>query len=94
MYTVKCILFFVRMDMVVTAKQLRLKTSEVLKKVQQVGSITITLRGKPVAKLTALDGKKPMRAADHPAFGMWADREDMKDVHAWLKKIRTPRYLR
>ncbi|PYV01188.1 MAG: hypothetical protein DMG26_14110 [Acidobacteria bacterium] len=75
-------------------QQLRLKTSEVLKKVQQVGSITITLRGRPVAKLTALDGKKPMRAADHPAVGMWADREDMKDVHAWLKKIRTPRYLR
>ena len=75
--------------MVVTAKQLRLKTSEVLKKVQQVGSITITLRGRPVAKLNALDGKKPMRAADHPAVGMWADREDMKDVHAWLKKIRT-----
>jgi AbrB family looped-hinge helix DNA binding protein len=24
---------------------------------------------------------------------MWADREDMKDVHAWLRKIRTPRYL-
>ena len=93
-YTVKCILFFLRMGMVVTAKQLRLKTSEVLKKVQQVGSITITLRGKPVAKLTAIDGKKPMRAADHPAFGMWADREDMKDVHAWLEKIRTPRYLR
>jgi len=31
---------------------------------------------------------------DHPAFGMWADREDMKDVHAWLRKIRAPRYDR
>ncbi len=31
---------------------------------------------------------------DYPAIGMWADREDMKDVHAWLRKIRTPRYLR
>ena len=80
--------------MTVTAKQLRLKTSEVLKSIARGGSVTVTLRGKPVAKLTALDGKKPMRAADHPAFGMWADREDMKDVHAWLKKIRTPRYLR
>ena len=74
--------------MVVTAKQLRLKTSEVLKKVQQVGSITVTLRGKPVAKLTALDGKKPMRAADHPAFGMWADREDMQDSAAWEREVR------
>ena len=31
---------------------------------------------------------------DHPAIGMWKDREDMKDVDAWLRKIRTPRYLR
>ncbi len=76
--------------MVVTAKELRLKTSQVLKKVQQVGSVTVTLRGKPVAKLSALNERKPMRAAEHLAFGIWADREDMKDVHAWLKKIRTP----
>jgi prevent-host-death family protein len=82
--------------MVVTAKQLRLRTSEVLKRVQRVGSATVTLRGKPVARLTALNSahSKGMRVADHPAFGIWADREDMKDVHAWLRKIRTPRYLR
>ncbi len=81
-------------SLVVTAKQLRLNTSGILKRVQRVGFATITLRGKPVAKLSALGGKKPMLVEDHPAFGMWADREDMKDVHAWLKKIRTPRYLR
>lgn len=78
--------------MVVTAKQLRLKTSEVLKKVQRVGSATITLRGKPVAKLTALNKEKakPLRA--FRAFGMWADRKDMKDPSAWVRKIRQPRY--
>jgi len=54
----------------------------------------VTLRGKPVAKLSALHAKKPMRVQDHPSVGIWADREDMKDVHAWLEKIRTPRYLR
>jgi prevent-host-death family protein len=80
--------------MVVTAKQLRLSTSRILKKVQHVGSLTVTLRGKPVARLTALNPKRPMRVEDHPAFGIWANREDMQDVHAWLKNIRTPRYLR
>jgi prevent-host-death family protein len=80
--------------MVVTAKQLRLKTSQVLKKVQQVGSVTVTLRGKPVAKLSALNKKEPRQLIDHPAFGIWADREDMRDVDAWLRKIRRPRYLR
>lgn len=80
--------------MVVTAKQLRLKTSQVLKRVQRVGSLTVTLRGKPVAKLLALNKQEGGRLLDDPAVGMWADREDMKDVHAWLRKIRTPRYLR
>jgi len=59
--------------MVVTAKQLRLSTSRILKKVQHVGSVTVTLRGKPVAKLTALNSKIPMRVEDHPAFGIWAN---------------------
>ena len=36
--------------MVVTAKQLRLQTSKILKTVQRAGSVTVTLRGKPVAK--------------------------------------------
>jgi len=70
--------------MVVTAKELRLKTSQILKKVQRAGTVTVTMRGKPVAKLCALNEKKPIRVADHPAVGMWADREDMKDAHAWL----------
>ena len=77
--------------MVVTAKQLRLQTSAVLKKVQRVGSVTVTLRGKPVAKLVSLSGRKK-KLSDYAAIGMWADREDMKDVDAWLRKIRKPRY--
>jgi hypothetical protein len=38
--------------------------------------------------------QKRRSVLDHPAIGMWADREDMKDVHAWLRKIRAPRYDR
>jgi len=79
--------------MVVTAKQLRLQTSAVLEKVQQGGSVTVTLRGKPVARLVSLKKSKPRPLTEYAAFGMWADRKDMKDVHGWLGKIRTPRYL-
>ena len=78
--------------MVVTAKQLRLKTSQVLKKVQQGGTVTVTLRGTPVAKLLALNSGKKRKLSDYRAIGMWADREDMKDVDAWLRNIRKPRY--
>jgi len=48
----------------------------------------------PGAKLSAPRSKEPMRVEDHPAFGMWADRDDMKDPSAWVRKIRAPRYDR
>jgi hypothetical protein len=34
----------------------------------------------------------PQEVEDHPAFGMWADREDMKDPSAWVRRIRAQRY--
>lgn len=32
------------------------------------------------------------RLKNHPAVGMWDDREDMSDPSEWVKKIRRPRY--
>jgi hypothetical protein len=36
--------------------------------------------------------KKHISVADDPACGMWADREDMKDVAACVRRLRAPRY--
>jgi antitoxin (DNA-binding transcriptional repressor) of toxin-antitoxin stability system len=48
----------------------------------------------PGPKPSTQRSKEPMRVENHPAFGIWADREDMKDPSAWLRKIRAPRYDR
>jgi hypothetical protein len=32
-----------------------------------------------------------MRVEDHPFFGMWKDREDMKDPTEWVRKLRSER---
>ena len=80
-------------NMVVTAKQLRLQTSKILKTVQRTGSVTVTLRGKPVAKISSLEIEKPAKdLLEYRAIGMWADRKDMKDPSAWVRGIRKPRY--
>ena len=34
---------------------------------------------------------KPVRCEDTPLFGMWADREDMKDPRAWIESMRAKR---
>ncbi len=36
--------------------------------------------------------KKQRNLKDHPAFGMWADRKDMDDPAAYVRKLREPRY--
>lgn len=36
--------------------------------------------------------KRPLR--DEPFFGMWKDREDMKDSVAWVRKIREEQWNR
>jgi len=39
-------------------------------------------------------GKAPGKVrpmTEHPAFGMWKDREDMKDVEQWVRKLRKGR---
>ena len=78
--------------MTVTAKQLRLKTSDVLKSIARGGSVTVTLRGKPVAKLVSLEETRERKLTDFAAFGMWAGRKDMEDSVAWVRRIRKPRY--
>lgn len=49
---------------------------------------------KPGPKPSSPKSKEPMRVEDHPAFGMWADRQDMKDPSAWVRRIRAPGYDR
>lgn len=54
-------------------------------------------KGKAISTLAKrairLEGKVDMERLEklilHPAFGMWKDREDMTDTHAWLKARRT-----
>jgi hypothetical protein len=54
----------------------------------------VTLRGKAVAKLVSVVPVKQPGAKADPAIGMWADREDMKDVERWVRQLRKPRYMR
>jgi hypothetical protein len=45
--------------------------------------VTIRIEEESVATTDAL--------TEDPMFGMWRDREDMADVDAYVRKLRTPR---
>lgn len=71
---------------------MRRKMKEILNALDHNESVTITYRGKekgvlqPVRKI-----KEEINVRDHEAVGMWADREDMKDVEAYVRRLRRGR---
>ncbi len=73
--------------MEIGARDLRTRTAEVLRAVEQGERVTITYRGRPIAEIRPIDRRKADRAAED-VFGMWADREDLKDPSAWVREGR------
>jgi prevent-host-death family protein len=86
-----------RRVMQVSVKELRKQPGRILSIAGAGNDITITVRGKPAAKIVPLDydAPKEARADDEEslAFGMWKDREDMKDPLAFIANIRKGRNL-
>lgn len=87
-----------------TIKELRDNLAEIIARVSITGeSVVVTKFGKSKVRIVADVGgkevekereakKKRLVKALDKSFGIWADREDMKDPDEWVRKIRTPRY--
>ncbi len=75
---------------------LRRRTREVLAAVERGETVVLTYRGEAKALILPPEqAERPrMRIADHPAFGMWKDRDDMKDPSAWVRELRGKRQHR
>lgn len=73
---------------------LRRKSAAILRAIERNERVTLFYRGRPKATIQPIEsGTAPtMSAKDHPAFGMWSDREDMKDVAAYVRSIRRGRF--
>ena len=73
---------------------LRKKSNEILRAIDRNEPVTILYRGRvkavmqPAAQTRQRGGPK---AADHAAFGLWAQRTDLKDVAAHVRKLRKGR---
>ncbi len=71
---------------------LRREMGEVMSAIDRHEKVTLTCRGRRKAVIVPLkDWKKETpKVADLPAFGMWADRNDLDDVSAHIREIRKP----
>jgi prevent-host-death family protein len=75
-----------------TAKQLRFDTKSLLQSVARGEEVTITMRGKPVARLVTIDRRRKKNLEIDTIFGMWSDRADLRDVPGYVRKIRKGRF--
>lgn len=72
---------------------LRRKMSEVIKALDRNESVTILYRGKKKGVLVPIkkrsDKEKPIK--EHSAYGIWKNRDDMKNVVEYVRKLRKGR---
>ena len=73
---------------------LRRRSRDIIRALERNESVTVFYRGKPKAIMRPLSGQGEaprMTAQEHPAFGLWADREDLKNVAARVRQLRRGR---
>ena len=73
---------------------LRRRMADVLRALDRNESVTILYRGRARAILIPAGARGSERSpvGDHPAFGMWKDRQDLHDVAAHVRKLRKGRF--
>ncbi len=72
---------------------LRKRSSQIIRALNRNESVTVLYRGKPAAIMQPIGEQasgQTMRAKDHAAFGLWADRND--DVAEHVRKLRGGRF--
>jgi len=54
--------------------------------------VTVRIEAEAQAAVTASASEEFV--TDDPAFGIWRDRNDLADVEAYIRRLRTPRFNR
>jgi len=80
--------------MEVSAKELRRKTRLLLDTVERGEEVTITYRGRAKARVVRInqESERAESVKQDELFGLWADRDDLVDPHAWVRTLRQSRY--
>ena len=78
--------------MKLTFLDLRRQPGKLLQAIARNEAVTLSRRGKDIAKVIPLQGMKQDSVMSHPAFGMWKDYSEMEDPVKAVRKMRKGRY--
>ena len=76
--------------MEVTTKELRIHPGKILDQVLNGGDVTVTFRGKRLAKIIPFEQEETEDSTDS-IFGMWANRDDSTSVEEMVRQLRQGR---
>lgn len=79
--------------MKMTFLELRRDPGKLMEALERNEEVTISRRGREIARV--IPSGQPATSTevrDHPAFGMWADRPDLGDPAAFVRKLRKGRF--
>lgn len=68
----------------------RRRSRMIIAALQRNETVTVLYRGRVTAIMHPVS-KPSASAAEHPAFGMWAGRDDMADVPGYVRQLRKGR---
>ena len=77
--------------MKVTTKELRIQPGKIIGHVVGGQEVTITFRGKELAKIVPLEKKRKVIESEESIFGMWKDHKDSNSVEETVRALRKGR---
>jgi len=78
--------------MKVTALEIRKRMPEIVSALDRNEEVTLSYRGKDKAVIRPIYSGKKTLIKNHPAIGMWKDRDEFDDVDAYIRNIRKGRH--
>jgi prevent-host-death family protein len=71
---------------------LRKRPAKLLDALERGEEIELSRRGTPIARIVPVESGRKYSAAEHPAFGMWADYPETEDVARKVREMRKGRF--
>jgi len=77
--------------MKITTKELRIQPGKIIDQVVNGQEVTVTFRGKALAKIVPIQKKGSSAEQENEVFGMWSNRKEEKTVEEAVRELRKGR---
>lgn len=78
--------------MEISTKELRIQPGKIIEQVVSGQEITVTFRGKALAKIVPFkQSGSTVGKDDSPMFGLWKEHDEINDIDTYIRNLRKER---